>query len=79
MNVATEGDVGMGCHEAPPGICGRADITPSLGLAGFGMHVEPIVFLPRQRQFRKKSSLGRAQPAARPFDRGLRFRIHGFR
>ena len=42
------------------------------------MHVEAIVLLARQRQFRQETPLRRAQPAAGPFDRGLRLGIHGF-
>ena len=43
------------------------------------MNVEAIVLLQRQRQFRQKAPLWRAEPAARPLDRGLGFGIHGFR
>ena len=43
------------------------------------MHIEAIVFLPRQRQLGQKAPLRRAEPAARPFDRGLRHGIHAFR
>ena len=41
------------------------------------MNVEAIVLLPRQRQFRQKAPLRRAEPAAGPFDRGLGFGVHG--
>jgi len=40
------------------------------------MHVKAIVFVARQRQFRQKAPLRRTEPAARPFDRGLRGGVH---
>ena len=57
---------------------GRAlDIAPARRAGGFGMNVEAIVLLPHQRQFRQKAPLRRAEPAAGPFNRSLRFGIHG--
>jgi hypothetical protein len=41
------------------------------------MHIEAIAFLPLERQLRQKTPLRRAEPAARPFDRGLGLGIHG--
>ena len=43
------------------------------------MNVEAILLLQLKRQFRQKAPLWRAQPAARPLDRGLGFGIHRFR
>ena len=43
------------------------------------MHVEAIVFAPGQRQICQKPPLRRAEPAARPFDRGLGLGVHGLR
>ena len=51
-------------------------IVPSSGVRCFGMHVQAIVFLPRQRQLRQKTPLRGAEPAARPFDRRLRRGVH---
>ena len=53
------------------------DIVPARRVRGFGVHVEAIVFLPRQRQLRQKTPLRGAEPAARPLDRGLGCGIHG--
>jgi hypothetical protein len=43
------------------------------------VNVKAIVVLQRQRQFREKAPLNRAESAAAPLDRGLGFGIHGFR
>ena len=79
MDVAAECELGVRRHDAARGIPCILDIAPSRGIAGFGMNVEAIVLLQRQRQLRQKTPLGRAQPAARPLDRGLGFGIHRFR
>src|SRR6185312_4225035 len=71
--------MGIGGGDAARGIRRVAQIMPSRGVRGFGMHVKTIVLAERQRQLREKAPLRRAEPAARPLDRGLRHRIHAFR
>jgi hypothetical protein len=56
-----------------------AHIVPSRRMRGLGVHVEAVVFLPRQRQPGEKTPLRGAEPAARPLDRGLRHGVHAFR
>ena len=78
MDVAAEGDLGFRRHDAARGVQCVLDIAPPPGIAGFGMNVEAVIFLQRQRQLRQKTPLCRAEPAARPLDRRLGFGIHRY-
>src|SRR5258707_4608303 len=69
--MTAERDV-RGCrHDAARRIRAILDIAPFRRMAGFGMNVEPILLMQYQRQFRQKTPLRRAEPAARPLDGGL--------
>ncbi len=70
--------MGIGGRDAARGVRRIAHIVPSRRMRGFGMHIEAIVVLPRQRQLRQKPPLRGAEPAARPLDRGRGHGIHAF-
>ena len=78
MDMSAEGDVGIGRRNAARGVRRIAHIVPSRRMRGFRMHVEAIVFLPRQRQLGEKTPLRPALLAARPLDRGLGHGVHAF-